>query len=109
MESRIFGVDIASGSPRSRSQPSYALFVIDGESTYCYEMVSRQKLIRIIREKKPDIIAVDNIYELAADRNELTLLMRLFPPGTRIVQVTGGDHPEPLVKVARWHGDELSA
>ncbi|MDI9616557.1 MAG: DUF460 domain-containing protein [Methanothrix sp.] len=104
MDSRIFGVDIASGSPRSRSQPSYALFVIDGESSYCYEMVSRQKLIRIVREKRPDIIAVDNIYELAADRNELTALMRLFPPNTRIVQVTGGDHPEPLVKVARWHG-----
>ncbi len=101
---KIFGVDIASGSPRSRSQPSYAVYVIDGESSYCYEMVSRQKLIRLIREKKPDIVAVDNIYELAANRNDLMALMHLLPPTTRIVQVTGGETLQPLVKVGRWHG-----
>lgn len=104
MEPRIFGVDIASRSPRSRREPAYALFAIDGENTRAFQMVSRHKLIRLIREKRPDIVAVDNVHELASGRDGLIALMRLLPSSTRLVQVTGGEQAESLIKVARWHG-----
>jgi hypothetical protein len=47
---------------------------------------------------------MDNVHELASDRKELVNLLRRLPSATRLVQVTGGDRPESLVKVARWHG-----
>ena len=100
----IFGVDIASGSPSSRSMPSYSLVVLEGDATFSYHMISRQKLIRLIRERQPKIVAMDNVHELAADRKELINLLRRLPPSTQLVQVTGGERPESLVKVARWHG-----
>ncbi|MGA9097365.1 MAG: DUF460 domain-containing protein [Methanotrichaceae archaeon] len=100
----IFGVDIASGSPNSRRPPSYSLVILDGESISTYHMISRHKLIRLIREKQPEIVAMDNVHELASDRTELISLLRRLPPSTKLVQVTGGDRPEALTKIAKWHG-----
>lgn len=100
----IFGVDIASGSPGSRRPPSYSLVVMDGDNKSTYHMISRHKLIRLIRERQPEIVAMDNIHELASDRAELISLLRRLPPSTRLVQVTGGDKPEALTKLAKWHG-----
>lgn len=100
----IFGVDIASGSPGSRRPPSYSLVIMDGDDKSTYHMISRHKLIRLIRERQPEIVAMDNIHELASDRAELISLLRRLPPSTRLVQVTGGDKPEALTKLAKWHG-----
>lgn len=100
----IFGVDIASGSPAGRQAPSYALAVLDGDAVSTYHMISRHKLIRLIKQMQPEIVAMDNIYELAYGRQELLSLLRKLPATTRLVQVTGGDKPEALTRVARWHG-----
>ncbi len=100
----IFGVDIASGSPSSRHPPSYSLYILDGETSSTYHMISRHKLIRLIREMQPEIVAMDNVHELASDRIELISILRRMPAKTKMVQVTGGDRPEALVKIARWHG-----
>lgn len=100
----IFGVDIASGSPSSRHPPSYSLVIMDGDNKSTYHMISRHKLIRLIRERQPEMVAMDNIHELASDRAELVSLLRRLPPSTRLVQVTGGDKPEALTKLAKWHG-----
>lgn len=100
----IFGVDIASGSPSSRHPPSYSLVVLDGEEKVTHHMISRHKLIRLIREKQPEIVAMDNVHELASDKRELISILRRFPPSTKLVQVTGGEHPEALTKLAKWHG-----
>ena len=62
----IFGVDIASGSPSSRHPPSYSLVILDGDDKSAQHMVSRHKLIRLIRERQPEIVAMDNVYELAS-------------------------------------------
>jgi len=91
-------VDIASGSPLSKQAPSYALFIISGDGEERHPMVSRQKLIRMIRQRAPEIVAVDNVHELAADRSDLVWLLRQMPPGTRVVQVTGGE------RAASWEG-----
>jgi predicted RNase H-like nuclease (RuvC/YqgF family) len=100
----IFGVDIASGSPSSRHPPSYSLVILDGDDRSAQHMVSRHKLIRLIRERQPEIVAMDNVYELASDRRELVSILRRLPPSTKLVQVTGGEHPEALTKLAKWHG-----
>ena len=97
-------MDIASGSPNSRRPPSYALFILDGDSMATYPMISRHKLIRMIRERQPDMVAMDNVHELASDRAELVQMLRRLPASTRLVQVTGGDKPEALTRLARWNG-----
>jgi len=100
----IFGVDIASGSPSGRKAPSYSLVMLDGGDVALFHMISRHKLIRLIRERQPEIVAMDNLHELASDRRELINILRRMPPTTRMVQVTGAAHPESLVKLARYHG-----
>ncbi|WP_394325929.1 hypothetical protein [Methanosarcina horonobensis] len=75
----------------------------DGEISH-FSMLRRQKIFNMIQRDRPEIIAVDNIFELAADRSELLSLMERLPDGVKLVQVTGGLHPEPLVRLARKHG-----
>ena len=100
----IFGVDIASGSPGSRRDPSYSLVILEGDATALHHMISRHKLIRMIRERQPEIVAMDNVHELAQSHRDLINLLRRLPPSTKLVQVTGGDRPESLVRLARWNG-----
>ncbi len=105
MQNRIiYGIDIARGSPRAKELPRYALAILkDGEVSH-QSMLRRQKIFNMIQRDRPEIIAVDNIFELAADRSELLSLMERLPDGVKLVQVTGGLHPEPLVRIARKHG-----
>ena len=67
-------------------------------------MLRRQKIFNMVQKDRPEIIAVDNIFELAADRSELLSLMERLPDGVKLVQVIGGLHLEPLVRIARKHG-----
>ena len=100
----IYGIDIARGSPRARELPRYALAIFkDGEVSH-QSMLRRQKIFNMVQRDRPEIIAVDNIFELAADRSELFSLMERLPDGVKLVQVTGGLQPEPLVRIARKHG-----
>jgi uncharacterized protein len=105
MQNRIiYGIDISRGSPRARELPRYALAILkEGEVSH-QSMLRRQKILNMIQKDRPEMIAVDNIFELAADRHELLSLMERLPDGVKLVQVTGGLHPEPLVRIARKHG-----
>ncbi len=87
----IIGVDILPGhSPSSSKQPHYAMAVLkDGKIIDKYEDISLSRLLRLIWEYKPSIIAIDNVYELAPSEHKLAKLFVLLPPGTSIVQVTG--------------------
>ncbi|WP_210409009.1 DUF460 domain-containing protein [Halorhabdus rudnickae] len=98
----IFGVDVQSGDVRGDA-PSYALVIFDGESLD-RDVVSRRKLRRLIEDEEPAIVATDNMYELAADKDALVHFLRELPDGTRLVQVTGDEQPEPLSRVASRHG-----
>jgi predicted RNase H-like nuclease (RuvC/YqgF family) len=105
MQNRIiYGIDIARGSPRAKELPRYALAILkDGEISH-QSMLRRQKILNMIQKERPEIIAVDNIFELAADRSELLSIMERLPEGVKLVQVTGGLHPEPLVRIAKKYG-----
>jgi hypothetical protein len=58
----------------------------------------------MVQRDRPDYIAVDNIYELAADKNDLMQFLGRLPENTKLVQVTGGIHQKPLLRLAQEHG-----
>lgn len=99
----IFGVDIVRGSGRSREAPRYALVILNGEVER-YPSISLFKLLRMVRQYRPDILAVDSIQELAPNRKALIAFLKRLPPEVRLVQVTGNEHQEPLVKLAKEKG-----
>ncbi|MFB6253581.1 MAG: DUF460 domain-containing protein, partial [Halobacteriaceae archaeon] len=112
LDALIFGVDVQSGDIRGDA-PSYALVIFDGEEsslsdstsdTFEREVVSRRKLLRLVEDQEPAIIATDNMYELAEDKDNLIHLLRQLPNETTLVQVTGDENPEPLSRVASRHG-----
>ena len=102
LDSVIFGVDIQSGDIRGDA-PSYAVVAFDGEHVD-RDVVSYRKLRRLIEREQPDIVATDNVYELAEDSDGLVRLLRDVPESTTLVQVTGAHQPEPLSRVANRHG-----
>jgi predicted RNase H-like nuclease (RuvC/YqgF family) len=102
LDAVVFGVDIQSGDVRGDA-PSYADVAFDGERVD-RDVVSYRKLTRLIQREEPAIVATDNTYELATDRDDLVRFLRELPAGTRLVQVTGDEQPEPLSRVAQRHG-----
>ncbi|WP_254272944.1 DUF460 domain-containing protein [Haloarcula marina] len=102
LDAVVFGVDIQSGDVRGDA-PSYALVVFDGDEIQ-RDVVSRRKLRRRIESDEPAIVATDNMYELAADKDQLVHFLGSLPDETKLVQVTGDERPEPLSRVAKRHG-----
>ncbi|ACV46837.1 MULTISPECIES: DUF460 domain-containing protein [Halomicrobium] len=102
LDAVVFGVDIQSGDVRGDA-PSYALVVFDGEEIE-RDVVSLRKLRRLIDDVEPSIVATDNMYELAADKDALVHFLGSLPDETKLVQVTGAEQPEPLSRVASRHG-----
>ena len=98
---KVFGIDVVKGSVRSRSRrPVYALVrMVDGEVAGESE-VTRFRLLKEIAAEEPEILAVDSLQEIARDQHGLFAFLEHLPPGTRLVQVTGGERPETLGKVA---------
>ncbi|MCD6188810.1 MAG: DUF460 domain-containing protein [Thermococcus sp.] len=93
----IVGVDIISEEPKRFAVVSWfnGKIVKHGEFTF-------YRLLRFIRAKKPDIIAMDNIHELG---EYLRKFIRAIPQGTKIVQVTGRPgEQKALWSLAREHG-----
>jgi predicted RNase H-like nuclease (RuvC/YqgF family) len=103
-EKIIFGIDIAKGSVRSKEKPGYAVVILRDGHTENHRMVSLHKFLRMAWKEKPQIIAADNIHELASDRRDLVSFLQKLPSETKLVQVTGGEHLEPLTKLAKQQG-----
>ncbi len=90
-EPLYMGVDIASGSPQSRTgKPLYHVVIIDseGRTRESYSGVTLARLIRVAWYYKPARIAFDNVMELAPNRRALERVLEMFPPESEIVQVT---------------------
>ena len=62
--------------------------VEDGRLVEKYEQVPLHRLIRLVWELRPEVLAVDNVYELAADSRELGRIASMLPPELSIVQPT---------------------
>jgi len=100
LDAVVFGVDVQSGDVRG--DVSYALVAFDGEHLD-RDVVSRRKLRRLVHDEEPAIVATDNMYELAENKDALVHFLGHLPDGTRLVQVTGAERPEPLSRVANRH------
>jgi uncharacterized protein len=103
-ENIIFGIDIAKGSLHAREKPAYAVVILKNGDTEHHKMVSLHKFMRMVWKEKPSLIAVDNIYEIVSDKQDLISFLRKLPPDTRLIQVTGGEQLLPLTKLAREKG-----
>ena len=105
---KVFGIDVVKGTVRSRTRrPVYALVRMeDGEVTGEGE-VTRFRLLKEIAAGEPDILAVDSLQEIARDQRELFTFLEHLPPRTRLVQVTGGERPETLGRVAARYNIRL--
>ena len=103
-ENVIFGIDIAKGSVRAKEKPGYAVVILKGDEAEHHRMVSMHKFLRMVWQEKPQLIAVDNIFELASDKHELASILSKLPANTKLVQVTGGEKLMPLVKLAKQQG-----
>ncbi|SDJ66697.1 hypothetical protein SAMN05216226_1074 [Halovenus aranensis] len=102
LDAVIFGVDIQSGDVRGDS-PSYAVVTFDGEALE-RDVISYRKLRRRIDSEEPAMVATDNMYELAENKDALVHFLGSLPDATQLVQVTGAHEPEPLSRVASRHG-----
>ena len=102
LDGPVFGVDIQSGDIRGDA-PSYALAVLENGEIQ-RDVVSFRKLCRLIKNDEPGLLATDNAYELAEDKDALVGFLRRLPSSTTLVQVTGDERPEPLSRVAARHG-----
>jgi len=98
----VFGVDILKGSSQGRN-PRYALYVIDKDQEWSKE-VSKNRLFRLIREKKPDYVAVDNVFEIFRDRRDLVGFLKSMPPNTKLIQTAG---KTSLPKLSRRFGIDI--
>ncbi|HJJ30952.1 MAG TPA: DUF460 domain-containing protein [Methanocorpusculum sp.] len=105
--SRIFGIDICKGNVRSgRIHPRFSLVrVEDGDVVSIEDSVSIPRLFRMLRQEKPDVLAVDSLQEIAADDAGIFRFMASMPAETALVQVTGdGVSMTPLpVLAGRYH------
>ncbi len=88
MECPVAAIDVIPGkAPGTKGE--YALVILDCEGRVLLQkVVSFTKLLRLLWEKRPKILAVDNIMELGRDKRELLKVLNLFPPETSVVQVT---------------------
>ncbi len=103
-EKVIFGIDIAKGSMRSKETPGYAVVALRDGRVEHHRMISLHKFLRMAWKEKPQLIAVDNIYELASDKHDLVSFLQKLPHNTKLVQVTGGEVLEPLTRLAKQQG-----
>jgi len=87
----VMGIDIASGSPLSRTQrPKYALVVIDPRGKVVYESIEAplHRVIRVAWEYRVKRIGIDNVFELAPSSRGVAKVLSLLPTDVELYQVT---------------------
>lgn len=91
MPKTVIGIDIRPGSsPSSGRAPLYSAVVLrDGEVLATFEEITLMRALRLIIEYHADILATDNVYELADNINRIAKLLSLIPHRCKLVQVTG--------------------
>ena len=86
----IIGFDILpQQSPSARKSPKYAMAIFKEDVLESNESVSRTELLKRVRQLNPDILATDNLFELASTEKGVIDYLSKLPSKTRIVQVTG--------------------
>ncbi|MHA1264991.1 MAG: DUF460 domain-containing protein [Candidatus Helarchaeota archaeon] len=108
----IMGLDILPmSSATSKTHPKYAVIIFENDKIiFKNEELSFRKLKKVIPKYKPDILAMDNIWELAPTQDALQNILREFPP-IKLVQVTGSPSHgmQPIHRLAKHCGIQLTS
>jgi len=110
MFKRVLGVDILpTSSPSSKTPPKYAAFLLNNGEERTYDRLSKRELIALINSIKPDVVALDNVFELASNQKGIISFIASCPSFTRLVQVTGSpvNGTLPLSVVASQNGIQV--
>lgn len=83
MHTLILGLDIISQNPKRFAVVAWLNGRLEKKGEFTY-----YRLVRFIRAKKPQIVVMDNIYELGSEK-DIMRFIRSLPQGTKLVQVTG--------------------
>ncbi len=105
------GLDILPmSSSSSKQKPKYAAMIFDEDKIVLKnEEISFRKLIKILNKYKPNILAIDNIWELAPNQEALQNFLKKLPP-IRLVQVTGSPtQMQPIHIIAKRVGIHLTS
>lgn len=87
---------------------TYSMAILRGGRLLKVDEVTVSRLIRLLWELKPDVIAVDNVLELGGSIRNVSNFVKLLPPGVRLVQVNLDERSlKDLRLVAREAGLEL--
>ncbi len=80
----VIGFDVEPGGS------SFSVVGVDekGNVMLRQEGVSLARLLRLVWEHRPRVIACDNIYELSSDENMLRKILSMLPEDTDVIQVT---------------------
>jgi len=108
----IMGVDILPmSSAASKQKPKYAGDIIQGEYTlFKSEELTFRKLVKVLESYKPDILAIDNIWELAPNQETLQEFMEKLSTEITLVQVTGPPTSmQPIHMLAKHCGIQLTS
>ncbi|MCD6323659.1 MAG: DUF460 domain-containing protein [Desulfurococcales archaeon] len=104
----VIGVDIVKSGGSDLSQYLYSIAMIRGTSVTSVDEGSLGRLIRLLWDNRPSVLAVDNILELGGTRRNLGKILKLIPPDTEIIQVTlDGKRTAALKEVATKAGISL--
>ncbi len=109
----IIGIDILPQSSSVKSPPKFSAVVLQNDIIVDRKTaITKYRLVKLIKELNADILAIDNIYELAPTSEALVSFLTRLPPTIKLIQVTGSPHPshgmEPLNRVANRYGIPIS-
>ena len=106
----IAGVDIRSGSPRSKEKAIYSISIQkEKEVLFEAEEVTLDELLELLRRYGVNVLATDNVFEIARNSDDLRRIISLLPPRCKLVQVTGSPQGiRPLSSVAKEAGIHLT-
>ena len=102
----IFGLDIYSYTNRGdRKSSLFSLAVLQDNHLDKYQKLNKRSLFRKIRDIQPDFIALDNIFELAPNALGIVRFLKIIPPRSRLIQVTGNPRTgmEKIPNLVRKH------
>lgn len=96
-------------SPSSRRSPKYAIAIFKEDILESINSVSRTELLKRVRQLNPDILATDNLFELASTEKGVIDYLSKIPSKTRIVQVTGSPiyGLTSITKLAKRYGLQI--
>ncbi len=101
------GIDIERGNPGSKKGAYYSVAMVDdyGKLVYKSTETPLARVIRLVWDYKPVVLALDNPFELAKSVKDLYRVLSMFPMNVDIVQVNwNNDTVRSIRNIAKEEG-----